>query len=83
MCSAKPESFTINTTPHDNHLDKDVETYLKQQFSHELDLYNFCKQRLYKQYIAIKKTELLRYMGDSIQEIYQKSTEKSSQSGKA
>lgn len=65
MCSAHPEKFRINSTPHDNHLDEDVEAYLKQQFAYELELYNFCKQRLYKQYIAIKKTELMQYLGDS------------------
>lgn len=42
-----------------------MEAYLKQQFAYELELYNFCKQRLYKQYIAIKKTELMQYLGDS------------------
>lgn len=44
----------INATPHDKHLDEDVEAYLKQQFAYEIELYNFCKQRLYKQYIAIR-----------------------------
>lgn len=45
----------INSTPHDSHLDEDVEAYLKQQFAYEIELYHFCKQRLYKQYIAIRK----------------------------
>lgn len=45
----------INATPHDSHLDEDVEAYLKQQFAYEIELYHFCKQRLYKQYIAIRK----------------------------
>ncbi|EDV97967.1 GH14409 [Drosophila grimshawi] len=49
------EKFRINVTPHDKHLDEDVEAYLNQQFSYEIDLYHFCMQRLYKQYIAIKK----------------------------
>ncbi|KAL7734363.1 hypothetical protein ACLKA6_010698 [Drosophila palustris] len=54
------EKFMINATPHDKHLDEDVEAYLKQQFAYEIELYNFCKQRLYKQYIAIRKTELMQ-----------------------
>ncbi|XP_030242655.1 heparan sulfate 2-O-sulfotransferase pipe-like isoform X2 [Drosophila navojoa] len=49
------EKFMINSTPHDSHLDEDVEAYLKQQFAYEIELYHFCKQRLYKQYIAIRK----------------------------
>ncbi|KAH8408064.1 hypothetical protein KR222_008435, partial [Zaprionus bogoriensis] len=57
------ENFMINSTPHDKHLDEDVEAYLRQQFAYELELYNFCKQRLYKQYIAIKETEILQYLG--------------------
>ncbi|XP_030570083.1 heparan sulfate 2-O-sulfotransferase pipe-like [Drosophila novamexicana] len=48
------DKFMINATPHDKHLDEDVEAYLKQQFAYEIELYNFCKQRLYKQYIAIR-----------------------------
>lgn len=57
----------INATPHDKHLDEDVETYLKQQFAYEIELYNFCKQRLYRQYIAIKKTELMQVFLDNTQ----------------
>ncbi|XP_032598718.1 heparan sulfate 2-O-sulfotransferase pipe isoform X5 [Drosophila grimshawi] len=53
------EKFRINVTPHDKHLDEDVEAYLNQQFSYEIDLYHFCMQRLYKQYIAIKKVAQL------------------------
>ncbi|KAH8261599.1 hypothetical protein KR044_012121, partial [Drosophila immigrans] len=59
---SKQDLFTINVTPHDNRLDEDVETYMKQQLAYEIELYNFCKQRLYKQYIAIKKTELAAFV---------------------
>ncbi|XP_053954285.1 heparan sulfate 2-O-sulfotransferase pipe-like [Anastrepha ludens] len=53
-----PKRFHRNATPHKNELDPDIEEKLKVQFSFEIELYNFCKQRLYKQYIAIKKDEV-------------------------
>ncbi|XP_054086193.1 heparan sulfate 2-O-sulfotransferase pipe isoform X7 [Zeugodacus cucurbitae] len=55
-----PKRFHKNATPHKNELDPDIEEQLKVQFSFEIELYNFCKQRLYKQYIAIKKDELMK-----------------------
>nr|XP_036228181.1 heparan sulfate 2-O-sulfotransferase pipe-like isoform X5 [Bactrocera oleae] len=55
-----PKRFHKNATPHKNELDPDIEEHLKVQFSFEIELYNFCKQRLYKQYIAIKKDEMMR-----------------------
>ncbi|XP_030387984.1 heparan sulfate 2-O-sulfotransferase pipe-like [Scaptodrosophila lebanonensis] len=54
------DRFHINTTPHNTKLDDDIEAMLKMQFAFEIELYNFCKQRLYKQYIAIQKEELMR-----------------------
>ncbi|XP_049314555.1 heparan sulfate 2-O-sulfotransferase pipe isoform X5 [Bactrocera dorsalis] len=56
-----PKRFHKNATPHKNELDPDIEEHLKVQFSFEIELYNFCKQRLYKQYIAIKKDEMMRH----------------------
>ncbi|XP_039963382.1 heparan sulfate 2-O-sulfotransferase pipe-like [Bactrocera tryoni] len=56
-----PKRFHKNATPHKNELDPDIEEHLKVQFSFEIELYNFCKQRLYKQYIAIKKDEVMRH----------------------
>ncbi|XP_037827682.1 heparan sulfate 2-O-sulfotransferase pipe-like, partial [Lucilia sericata] len=52
--------FHKNATPHKSELEPAVEAKLKRQFSYEIELYNFCKQRLYKQYIAIKKDELMK-----------------------
>uniref|UniRef100_A0A1I8PRZ0 Heparan sulfate 2-O-sulfotransferase pipe n=1 Tax=Stomoxys calcitrans TaxID=35570 RepID=A0A1I8PRZ0_STOCA len=57
--SDKSGKFKKNATPHNTNLEPEVEAKLKAQFSHEIELYNFCKQRLYKQYIAIKKDELM------------------------
>ncbi|XP_036336972.1 heparan sulfate 2-O-sulfotransferase pipe-like [Rhagoletis pomonella] len=54
-----PKRFHKNATPHKNELDPDIEAQLKVQFSFEIELYNFCKQRLYKQYIAIRKDEVI------------------------
>ncbi|XP_044571077.1 heparan sulfate 2-O-sulfotransferase pipe-like [Drosophila ananassae] len=53
----KTEKFTINNVSHDTHLDEDVEAYLRASFSFEIELYQFIKQRLYKQYIAVHKDE--------------------------
>ncbi|EDW76761.2 uncharacterized protein Dwil_GK19576 [Drosophila willistoni] len=50
--------FTVNTTPHDTHLDEEVEEYLQRSFHFEIELYQFIKQRLYKQYIAINKQKM-------------------------
>ncbi|XP_034658965.1 heparan sulfate 2-O-sulfotransferase pipe-like isoform X5 [Drosophila subobscura] len=52
---SQPQTFTRNTTPHNNSLDEDVERYLKDSFKFELELYQFVMQRLYMQYIAINK----------------------------
>uniref|UniRef100_A0A1I8NF18 Uncharacterized protein n=1 Tax=Musca domestica TaxID=7370 RepID=A0A1I8NF18_MUSDO len=57
--SDKSGKFKKNATPHNTNLEPEVEAKLKIQFSYEIELYNFCKQRLYKQYIAIKKEELM------------------------
>ncbi|KAH8373487.1 hypothetical protein KR009_011075, partial [Drosophila setifemur] len=53
----KTETYSINKISHDNHLDEDVEAYLRSSFSFEIELYQFIKQRLYKQYIAVHKNE--------------------------
>ncbi|XP_017127271.1 heparan sulfate 2-O-sulfotransferase pipe isoform X9 [Drosophila elegans] len=54
---SKTDKFTVNTVSHDTHLDKDVEEYLSNSFSFEIELYLFIKQRLHKQYIAVHKDE--------------------------
>lgn len=33
---------------------------VRRNFTHEYDFYYFCKQRLYKQYIALKRDEMER-----------------------
>ncbi|EDW35292.1 GL20907, partial [Drosophila persimilis] len=43
------------------HVDADVRAMVRRNFTHEYDFYYFCKQRLYMQYIALKRTELERY----------------------
>ncbi|XP_022229300.2 heparan sulfate 2-O-sulfotransferase pipe-like [Drosophila obscura] len=52
---SQTKTFKINSTPHDNNLDEDVERYLKDSLKFELELYQFIMQRLYMQYIAINK----------------------------
>ncbi|XP_039230708.1 heparan sulfate 2-O-sulfotransferase pipe isoform X3 [Drosophila yakuba] len=42
------------------HVDADVRAMVRRNFTHEYDFYYFCKQRLYMQYIALKRTELER-----------------------
>lgn len=41
-------------------VDADVRAMVRQNFTHEYDFYYFCKQRLYKQYIALKRNEMER-----------------------
>ncbi|XP_017840005.1 heparan sulfate 2-O-sulfotransferase pipe-like, partial [Drosophila busckii] len=38
-------------------VDADVREMVRRNFTHEYDFYYFCKQRLYKQYLALKRTE--------------------------
>ncbi|XP_033237553.1 heparan sulfate 2-O-sulfotransferase pipe isoform X6 [Drosophila pseudoobscura] len=56
---SQTKKFTVNTTPHDNSLDEEVERYLKDSFKFELELYQFIMQRLYMQYIAINKNQFM------------------------
>ncbi|KAH8332234.1 hypothetical protein KR074_011244 [Drosophila pseudoananassae] len=39
-------------------VDDDVRAMVRRNLTHEYDFYYFCKQRLYKQYIALKRNEL-------------------------
>ncbi|KAH8322060.1 hypothetical protein KR059_001423 [Drosophila kikkawai] len=39
-------------------VDADVRAMVRRNFTHEYDFYYFCKQRLYTQYIALKRKEL-------------------------
>ncbi|EDV97964.1 GH14412 [Drosophila grimshawi] len=41
-------------------VDEDVKAMVRRNFTHEYDFYYFCKQRLYKQYIALKRMDLER-----------------------
>ncbi|XP_017957435.1 heparan sulfate 2-O-sulfotransferase pipe-like isoform X5 [Drosophila navojoa] len=41
-------------------VDADVKAMIRRNFTHEYDFYYFCKQRLFKQYIALKRAELER-----------------------
>lgn len=50
----------MNTTPHKTELEPEIEAKLNIQFGFEIELYNFCKQRLYKQYIAINKDKVIK-----------------------
>lgn len=36
----------------------DVKAMIRKNFTEEIDFYNFCKQRLYKQYIALKLDDI-------------------------
>lgn len=39
-------------------IDEDVKEMIRKNFTHEYDFYHFCKQRLYKQYLAVSMKEL-------------------------
>ncbi|XP_050742009.1 heparan sulfate 2-O-sulfotransferase pipe-like [Drosophila biarmipes] len=41
-------------------VDPDVRAMVRRNFTHEYDFYYFCKQRLYTQYIALKRNEMDR-----------------------
>lgn len=64
FCKGGAKNFHKNATPHNSDLEPEVEAKLKIQFGYEIELYNFCKQRLYKQYIAIKKQELMKQFSE-------------------
>lgn len=42
-------------------VDADVRAMVRRNFTHEYDFYYFCKQRLYRQYIALKRNEMERF----------------------
>lgn len=42
-------------------IDQDVKDMIRQNFTQEYDFYYFCKQRLYKQYLAISLKELEKH----------------------
>ncbi|XP_034484055.1 heparan sulfate 2-O-sulfotransferase pipe isoform X2 [Drosophila innubila] len=42
-------------------VDAEVRAIVRSNFTHEYEFYHFCKQRLYKQYIALKRTETLNF----------------------
>lgn len=58
--SGNSTRYRINSTPYNTYLEPEIRAKLNTQFAFEIELYNFCKQRLYKQYIAIKKEELMK-----------------------
>lgn len=39
-------------------IDADVKEIIRKNFTHEYEFYHFCKQRLYKQYLAVGMKDL-------------------------
>ncbi|XP_075160324.1 heparan sulfate 2-O-sulfotransferase pipe isoform X6 [Haematobia irritans] len=59
------EAFNDNVTNRNKnhrkpHIDEDVKAMIRKNFTNEYDFYHFCKQRLYKQYIALNIDKNLR-----------------------
>lgn len=42
------------------HISEDIKNMLRKNFTREIEFYQFCRQRLHKQYIALKLNELKR-----------------------
>lgn len=40
------------------HISEDIKNMLRKNFTREIEFYQFCRQRLHKQYIALKLNEL-------------------------
>ena len=44
----------VNENKFKPHVSPEVKNYIKSNFTTEIEFYNFCRQRLYKQYLTIK-----------------------------
>lgn len=47
-----------NSNPFKPHISEEIKQMLRQNFTREIEFYQFCRQRLHKQYLALKKNDL-------------------------
>lgn len=40
------------------HISEEIKNMVRQNFTREIEFYQFCRQRLHKQYLALKQNEL-------------------------
>ncbi|EDW76760.2 uncharacterized protein Dwil_GK19587 [Drosophila willistoni] len=50
----------INNNPMKPHISQDIIDMVRRNFTREIEFYQFCRQRLHKQYLALKLNELMR-----------------------
>ncbi|XP_036336970.1 heparan sulfate 2-O-sulfotransferase pipe-like, partial [Rhagoletis pomonella] len=51
--------YVKNSNPGKPHIGEDIKEMLRKNFTQEIEFYRFCRQRLHKQYLAIKLKELM------------------------
>lgn len=47
-----------NSNPMKPHISEEIKNMVRQNFTREIEFYQFCRQRLHKQYLALKQNEL-------------------------
>ncbi|XP_065359899.1 heparan sulfate 2-O-sulfotransferase pipe-like [Calliphora vicina] len=47
-----------NSNPFKPHISEEIKQMVRQNFTREIEFYQFCRQRLHKQYLALKKNDL-------------------------
>ncbi|KAM7356283.1 heparan sulfate 2-O-sulfotransferase pipe [Cochliomyia hominivorax] len=47
-----------NSNPFKPHISEEIKQMVRKNFTREIEFYQFCRQRLHKQYLALKQTEL-------------------------
>ncbi|XP_017840006.1 uncharacterized protein LOC108597898 [Drosophila busckii] len=49
-----------NDNPMKPHISEEIKNMLRRNFTREIEFYQFCRQRLHKQYLALKMNDLMR-----------------------
>lgn len=47
-----------NSNPFKPHISEEIKQMVRQNFTREIEFYQFCRQRLHRQYLALKQDEL-------------------------
>lgn len=58
LCTVSLDSDHQNSNPMKPHIKEEIKEMVRKNFTREIEFYQFCKQRLYKQYLAIKLEDI-------------------------
>lgn len=60
MFSAGLHTGKSNDNPMKPHIRQEIIDMVRRNFTREIEFYQFCRQRLHKQYLALKLNDLMR-----------------------